>query len=305
MNKYAKNKVAGSGGVIVVLGFLLSVLFYIAIKTFYFKDSGNIIEIFSLTTSILMLAGIGLIDDLFGWWHGGMSKRLRLFLCLFAAIPLIVINAGHSGINIPLLGKMNIGLLYPLVIIPIGVIGASTTFNFLAGFNGLEAGQGIIIISALSLVAFLTGSSWLSIIGLCMVFSLLAFWFFNKTPAKVFPGDVITYAIGGLIAIMAILGDMERIAVFFFIPYIIEVILKCRGNWKKWGIQSFGIPNKDNSLESPYNGKIYGLTHFAIKALKKIKKDGKVYEKEVVLFIHLIQIFVIILGFLIFRQFIF
>jgi hypothetical protein len=66
---------------------------------------------------------------------------------------------------------------------------------------------------------------------------------------------------------MAILGNMEKIAIFFFIPYIVEVILKSRGRLKK---ESFAKPNKDNSLEMPYN-KIYGLEHFAIWALKKIK----------------------------------
>ncbi|HIF03136.1 MAG TPA: glycosyl transferase family 4, partial [Nitrospinaceae bacterium] len=33
--------------------------------------------------------------------------------------------------------------------IPLGIVGAATTFNFLAGFNGLETGQGILIFSGL------------------------------------------------------------------------------------------------------------------------------------------------------------
>jgi hypothetical protein len=33
-----------------------------------------------------------------------------------------------------------------------------------------------------------------------------------------------------LIACMAILGNFEKIAVFVFIPYIIETFLKLRGN---------------------------------------------------------------------------
>ena len=49
--------------IVVVLGFILAVLFYIAIITFYFKSNENIVEIFALTTSILILAGIGIIDD--------------------------------------------------------------------------------------------------------------------------------------------------------------------------------------------------------------------------------------------------
>ena len=78
-----------------------------------------------------------------------------------------------------------------------------------------------------------------------------------------------------------------------------EVILKARGMLKK---QSFGKPNKDNSLELTYN-KIYGLEHLAIFLIKKFKK--KVYENDVVLAINIFQIVIIILGFLIFKNSIF
>ena len=39
-----------------------------------------------------------------------------------------------------------------------------------------------------------------------MVAALLGFYLYNKYPAKVFPGDSMTWAIGALIAGMAILG---------------------------------------------------------------------------------------------------
>lgn len=295
MNKKDNKKdVAGSGGLIVITGFTLSVLFYIAIKTFYLNSNENIVEIFALTTTILLLSLIGIVDDLLGWHSGGLSKKFRLLLCIFAAVPLMVINAGNGEINLPILGIVNLGVLYPLFLIPLGIVATSTTFNFLAGFNGLEASQGIILLSGMSLIAYLTGSSWITIIGLCMIFSLIAFWIFNRNPASIFPGDVLTYPIGGLIGIMAILGNFEKIALIFYIPYIIEVILKARG---KLHIQSFGKPNKDNSLELPYS-KIYGMTHFSIWFLKKFKR--KVYENEVVILINVIQILFILIGVLIF-----
>jgi len=299
MNKLGKEKIAGSGGITVIMGFILSILLYIAIITFYFKDNSNIIELFALTTTVLFLAGIGLVDDLFGWRHGGLSKKVRLILVIFSSIPLIVINAGESTVALPLLGRMSLGLIYPLILIPLGITGAATTFNFLAGMNGLEASQGAIILAALGVATYFSGNSWLTLICFLAVAALLSFWIFNKTPAKLFPGDVLTYPIGGLIAIIAILGNVEKIAVFFFIPYIIEVILKSRGNLKK---QSFGKPNKDGSLDLLYD-KIYGLTHLSIWFLKKFKK--KVYEKDVVYFINFMQLIIIVLGFILFRQGIF
>ncbi|MFH1326522.1 MAG: glycosyl transferase family 4 [archaeon] len=284
--------VSGSGGVGVLFGFVLGVLFYIAIRTFYFKSTEHLIEIFAALASVLIVSFIGLIDDILGWRRGGLTKKSRIFVLIFAAIPLMVINAGVSI----MFGK-DFGLLYPLILIPLGIVGTSATFNFIAGYNGLETRQGILILGALAFVAWKTGNSWLGIVALSMVASLFAFYIFNKVPARIFPGDTLTYAVGALITTIAILGNMERIAVFFFIPYIVEVFLKARGKLKK---ESFAKVNSDGSLEMPYN-KIYGLEHLAIKILKNIKKQGKVYEKDVVWFINLIQILVITIGFLFFN----
>jgi len=293
MNKYNREKnVAGSGGIIVVIGAIIGIFLYIAIQTFYFKSSDTIlVEIFAMASTLLLVSGIGLIDDLFGWKKGGLSIRSRIILVLLSAIPLMVINVGEST-----MAGINLGILFPLIIIPLGIVGATTTFNFLAGFNGLEARQGIILLSAMGIVTYLTGNAWLSVVALCLVASLLAFYIFNANPAKVFPGDALTYAIGASIACIAILGNIEKIALFFFIPYFIETILKVRGKLKK---QSFGKPNKDGSLELPYD-KIYGLEHLAILLLKKIKPSKKVYENDVVLAINIFQILIVFLGFIFF-----
>jgi UDP-N-acetylglucosamine--dolichyl-phosphate N-acetylglucosaminephosphotransferase len=295
MNRFSRPKnVAASGGVVVIMAFLLGVLSYVAIRTFIFDINGVTAQIFALLSVVLIAALIGVVDDMLGWHHGGLSWKFRLFLAFFASIPLVVINTGHSIVNVPFLGEINLGLIYPLVLIPFGVAGATTVYNFLAGFNGLEAGLGAITLSFLSFIAYKTGSPWLAMIGLCMVASLIAFYFFNKVPAKVFPGNALTWGVGALIAGMCIIGNFEKIALFVFIPYLIEMVLKIRGKLKK---QSFGIPQKDGSLEVPYD-KFYGLTHMALFLLKKLK--GKVYERDVVYFIFAFQILLCLIAMLIF-----
>lgn len=298
MNKWGHPKnVASSGGIVVILSFILGVFTYIAIRTFVFKDINGIsLQILSILGVISLISLIGLTDDMLGWEHGGLSWKFRIFLAFFASIPLVVINAGNSVINIPFLGIVNIGLIYPLILVPIGIAGATTAYNFLAGFNGLEAGMGIIILSFLSFVSYLTGSSWLAIVGLCMVASLIGFFIYNKNPAKVFPGDILTWSVGALIACMSILGNFEKIAVFIFIPYILEVFLKVRGKLKKY---SFGIPDKNNNLSIPYS-KIYGLTHLSIWGLKKIKKE--VTEKDVVYLLFAFEVLLCLLSLILFKE---
>lgn len=300
MNKFSHPKnIASSGGIIVVISFVLGVFIYVALKVFVFNVMSFNLEIFALLSSILILAIVGLTDDLLGWKNGGLSVRFRLFLILFASIPLVVINAGHHDVNLPFFNQINLGIWYPLFFIPLGIIGATATYNILAGFNGLETSQGIIILGFLSYISYITGSPWLAIVGLCMVASLIGFYIFNKFPAAVFPGDILTYSVGALVAIMAILGNFEKIAVFVFIPYILETGLKLRGKLKK---QSFAIPNADGSLEMPYK-KIYSLNHLAILILKKFK--NKVYEQDVVYLINAFQILIILISLFLFKSYIF
>ena len=296
MNKFGHPRnVASSGGVVVVLAFVLGVLFYVAVKTFVIEGDGTTLNIFALLSVILILAIVGFTDDVLGWKHGGLSIRFRIFLALMASVPLVVINSGHHIINIPFLGPISVGLFYPLILIPLGIAGAATTYNFLAGFNGLEAGQGIIILSFLSFVSYATGSAWLAIIGLSMVSALVGFYLYNKFPAKVFPGDSLTYSVGALIAVMAILGNFERIALFVVIPYFIEIFLKSRGGLRK---HSFGTPDKEGSLRLPFK-KIYGLTHLSIFILSKFKKN--VLERDVVYLIFVFQILICLLALFIFK----
>jgi UDP-N-acetylglucosamine--dolichyl-phosphate N-acetylglucosaminephosphotransferase len=293
MNKFKHPKnVAASGGIVVVMAFLLGVLAYIAIKTFIYSDEKFSLEIFALLTTILILGLVGLTDDLLGWKKGGLKKRVRIGMALFASIPLVVINVGDSTMNLPFFGSVNFGIFYSLLIVPLAVTYVTTTYNFLAGFNGLEAGMGVLVLSFLSYVSYATGNPALAVVGLCMVVSLLGFYYYNKFPAKVFPGDILTYSVGALVVGMAILGNFEKIALVVFIPYIIEMILKSTGKLKK---QSFGIPDKNNNLKMPYE-KIYGLTHFSLWFLHKFKKN--VSEKDVVYFIFIIQIIFILLAFL-------
>ena len=297
MNKIGKPKnVAASGGVVVVLSFVIGVLVYIGLNTFILNYSNGITQsIFAILCTVTILAIVGLADDLFGWNHGGLSKKFRIFLVLMASIPLIVISAGVHTMMVPFVGIINFGLIYPLVLIPIGIVGATTTYNMLAGFNGLEAGQGIIILSFMSLISYMIGMPWLAMIGLTMVAALVVFYLFNRVPAQVFPGDSLTYSIGALIAIMAIVGNFEQVAIIMFVPFIIETFLKLRGGLKK---QSFATPNPNGGLKLPYK-KIYGLTHLSIFILSKFKR--RVTEKDVVRFLLIFQLMMCIIAYLVFK----
>lgn len=283
VHKFDQRKIAEIGGIAVAVGFVFGVLSYIAIKTFYLGSDEVINPILATLSTVLIITLVGLIDDILGW-KIGLRQWQKPFLTLVAALPIMVINAGHSTMAFPLIGEINLGFLYPLFIIPLAIVGASNGFNMLAGYNGLEAGMGVIILSALGFIAWQQGIGYVAVVALCMVSALLAFLIFNRYPSKIFPGDTLTYSVGAVIACIAILGNMERAAVILFIPYFIEFFLKLRGLMQK---ESFAKVNSDNSLEPRYN-KIYGLEHFMVFLLQKVKR--KVYEMDVVYSLYIVEL---------------
>jgi len=56
-------------------------------------------------------------------------------------LPLVAIKVGKSFLKLPIFGHIEVGLFYPLLLVPLGVTGAANAVNMLAGFNGLEAGK--------------------------------------------------------------------------------------------------------------------------------------------------------------------
>ncbi|MFQ5800290.1 MAG: glycosyltransferase 4 family protein, partial [Candidatus Hydrothermarchaeales archaeon] len=278
MNKYEKPEVAEIGGIPVVAGFMAGVLLYIALSTFYFKQNSFLILVLASALTVLSITVIGIVDDVLRW-KIGLKKWQKPLLTVPAALPVMAVNAGQSAMSLPLVGSVDFGILYPLLIIPAGIAGAANGFNMLAGYNGLEGGLGVIILSTLGFVSWKTGNAWVTMIAFSMVFALLAFLRYNWFPAKVFPGDTMTYSVGALIACVAIFGNMEKIALLLFIPYFLDFLLPLRKGLK---VEAFGKSSPDGSLEMPYEG-IYDMAHFAIFALKKVKHS--VYERDVVIFI--------------------
>jgi len=293
MNKYDKPLVVESGGIAVVISIVLTLLLYIFFKTFVLKTETHLLEVSALIITLILACFIGFIDDILGW-KKGLRQWQKLLMTIPIAIPLMVINVGESSMAVPFFGSVNFGLFYPLVFVLFGVIGATNGYNLLAGYNGLEASLGIIIFITLGIASLVSNQLWLALIAGTIVLSLFAFLLFNSFPAKIFPGDSLTYSLGALTAGFAVLGNMEKIAIILFLPFIAEGFLKAKS---KFTAENFGKPKKDNSLEPPYK-KTYSLTHFAIKLLKKIKPSHKVYEKDIVNIFLFLEIIIAIIVFI-------
>jgi UDP-N-acetylglucosamine--dolichyl-phosphate N-acetylglucosaminephosphotransferase len=299
LQKKNRPKLPTSGGICVAFGILAGMLSYIGIKTFVYGLQNEVVYLLAVVSSILITMFVGLLDDIgvksrpVRTKEGkdirfGLPQWVKPLVTLPAAIPLMVISAGESTMAIPLLGEINFGVFYPLVLIPIGVVGASNVINLLGGFNGSEAGMGIVYMFSLGLYALLNRSIS-SVVFLVSFASLLGFIKFNWYPAKILPGDSLTYLLGSIVASGVIVGNMERVGVIVLFPFIIEFFLKARARFKA---SCLGKLRKDGKLDPPYGRKIYSLTHV-------IMNLGKFYEYQVTLILIFVVFVFSLIPFLI------
>ena len=139
--------------------------------------------------------------------------------------------------------------------IPLAITGAANAVNMVAGYNGLEAGMGVLMFSALSVIGFITSNTIVVLLSTPLVFILLAFLYFNRYPARIFPGDSGTFMIGVMLAVVVILGNIELVGVILIIPHIFNLLLYYYGYFKR-GVEKtrserFGSVDKEGYLVVP------------------------------------------------------
>ncbi|MCI0503276.1 hypothetical protein L0Y65_01035 [Candidatus Micrarchaeota archaeon] len=266
-NKQGNPEVAEMGGLAIVAGFSAGLLLAIFFNSFLGMEF-NLVYVLAAVITIHTIAFIGIVDDLLS-----IPQWLKAILPLFAAVPLVAVKAaGSTAIALPVIGMVDFGVIYIIVLVPLAIAVCSNLTNMLAGFNGLEAGMGAVMFAALGLVALSLGSSEMSILSLSMLGALLGFLAFNMHPARVFPGDVGTLTIGVVLASTVIIGNLESAGVILMAPYIVEFFIKA--------INRFPHTHQEIRADGrlhPKDGRVRGLVHVVMKAFGGITERNLVF----------------------------
>jgi len=251
-NSLEREEIAEMGGLVIVAGYSAGIILIISLKTFF-----DLFTLISLT---------GIFDDLIS-----IKQGIKSFMPVFAALPLIALKEGFTIMKVPFIGFVNFGIYYHLILIPLGITGAANAVNMLAGFNGLEAGMGLVAVGALAIIAYLIGETTAFLLSIIMLGALLATLCFNWYPAKILVGDVGTLTIGTVIASVVIIGNFEMAGGILIIPYVIDFIIKAKNRFP----YSFGV-YRDGKLYCPEGGPV-GLGQLIMKVC------GGISERNLVL----------------------
>ncbi|KAL3689472.1 hypothetical protein R1sor_015781 [Riccia sorocarpa] len=192
---------------------------------------------------ICFMLFLGFVDDVLD-----LPWRVKLVLPSIAALPLLMVYAGHTTILIPkpmqgLVGTslLELGWIYKLYM-GLLVVFCTNSVNILAGVNGLEVGQTLVIACAvLSFNVMRMGKQYLYVetpedilrqeahcfsifLMQPLVAACLGLLVYNWYPSSVFVGDTFTYFAGMALAVVGILGHFSETLLVFFLPQVINFL---------------------------------------------------------------------------------
>ena len=151
-------------------------------------------------TALFMIFSVGVYDD-----NQGVSPKIKFIAIILASLLIFFTN----DIHIDTLGtwfgyEVKIHWIISLIITIFAIVGFTNALNLLDGLDGLAAGISSIIFLSFLYVGYTYGDSFIMIVSLVMLFSLIGFLFFNWNPASIFMGDSGSLVLGFAISVVAI-----------------------------------------------------------------------------------------------------
>lgn len=172
---------------------------------------------------------VGFLDDLLKIIkkkNEGLTSGQKMILLLIISGFLTWYAYKYIGtsINIPFLnGQINFGLFYiPFVMFYFA--GVTNAVNLTDGLDGLATSVTVLVTTFLGIISYNLGHISLAIFCVALAGALLAFLRFNAFPARVFMGDTGSLALGGAVAMVALILKMPLILVLIGIIYVIETL---------------------------------------------------------------------------------
>lgn len=172
---------------------------------------------------------------------GFLQKILSLLLVSLLAALWFYLKLGYDTIHVPTLGDISVGWWYVPIFMFI-FIGTVNAVNFTDGLDGLAGGLLAIAFGAFGIIAYTSGLFVLA--GFCAVCvgAIAGFLWNNVPPALFFMGDTGALALGGALAVIAMMIEHPLVLPlvgFIFVVEMLSVIIQLTSKKLRGGKKVF------------------------------------------------------------------
>lgn len=219
------------GGVLIWGTLLIFISFFFYLGKFFPGLDG--LNFYSRSETLLPLAIllfcalVGLADDwldIKGQGKGGLRMKHRLLIYTFIAIlgaAWFYFKLDWTTLHIPFLGNFEIGAWYiPFFVFVI--VSTAFSVNETDGLDGLAGGTLLIAFAAFAVISFSLGRYDLAAFCGVIIGALIAFLWFNITPARFIMGDTGAMSLGIALGVIALLTNSAFILPLVGFIFMIE-----------------------------------------------------------------------------------
>lgn len=184
------------GGIGIFAGLIFSITFWMPFNNCDFPEQANIKYILSAYIIIFL---VGAKDDIIPITPTKkiFGQFLAAFILVYQAEIQLTSLYGIFGIN-------EISSLLSIILSVFTIIVLINSFNLIDGINGLAASIGILSCAAFGIWFYVDGRLDMAVLASAIVGALMAFLYYNLTPAKIFMGDTGSLLVGLTVSILAI-----------------------------------------------------------------------------------------------------
>ena len=242
MYKKTVTEVPNNGGLIL----LLVAIFSLSILTLFYGKVITPIN-FTIIVVVVLFALYGLLDDMVN--IGRPAKLILLYYCAYPLIPFITATVFFF----PLIGEVDLSIFYLQIIIPTYVPVVANLINMHSGFNGLAPGLSLILLATLVLKTFMSGTIFHALFFICLTGALLAYFFFENYPARIFWGNIGALSVGAAIGALIVTQGFIISGFIMLIPHTVNFLMYVywRLNQQKYPLAKFGRIREDGTIEVP------------------------------------------------------
>jgi UDP-N-acetylglucosamine--dolichyl-phosphate N-acetylglucosaminephosphotransferase len=263
IHKENKPHIPEMGGVsIIITASILGIILYV-----FTKD----LKYLAIIGAAIIGGIIGLLDDLID-----LGGKLKPILTLLTSIPILALGLYYPRPALPFIPSTQLTILYP-ILIPIGMAVASNAVNMLDVINGATPLLLIPIFLALIAISLIFGNISVLPIATLILGSLIAFYIFNKYPAKIFMGNCGDFYLGAFLGAIAIVFSLEVAVLVAMFPYIMNgfYALSSVGRlFERKEIKDKPVIFRNNLLNASLN------KHAPMTLLRIIVAKGPLTEKQ-------------------------
>ena len=202
-----QNKMPKLGGVAVIAGFLISIIYLLFVVTIegsvnIFGQENYIKKLIGILLGIIVITITGILDDV-----KTLKPYQKLFGQVLAAVIVIAFGLQIDAINVSNLPQIGFNKGLSIFITLIWIVGITNAINLMDGLDGLSSGISLISCISLLIIFALNNSPMVAILTISsLIGALVGFLPFNFAPAKTFIGDTGSNFLGFMLSVISILG---------------------------------------------------------------------------------------------------